>query len=559
MKIYQKEIISEEKIEEFEKKLINKEYEVLEKLIEKLNKNELEHPAIKIIYASSKSIKPNSSIKEKYIAFNLFLEVYEKNLNFKQALYNACSLCFEIGVYDEILVLLEKFVKINKYDKKIYQAISKIYLTLGKIDLAIKYLKIIINEEPENLKAYSSFLFSLLYSENYSQEDYMKYALDFSKKVKIFKEVEKKPLIIKSNKKIKLGFITPHFDGNSIDGFLLDFINNIDKNTFKLNAFNLNFSDKKSGHLKPFFNNWHHVAGLNDLELINFIREREINILIDLVGHGSNNRLVVFKNKAAPIQIAWLGYCNTTGLKEIDYIIVDKFVVKDSEKELYSENFLYAPNIWNTHKLMDEKLKISSPPFNQNKYLTFGSFNNFNKISNITAIVWSEILEKTGAKLILKSSLHSKKNVEQDIRNKFAKNIIKNDQIEILESPRDQLEHIKMYSKIDICLDTFPYNGVTTSFEAIWMGVPVLSLSGNNFVSRCGESINKNLGLDKFIAEDKNDYIKKAIYFSKEPLFLNELRKNLRQNAKNLGIFQSEDFAINIGNKLKDLWLEKIS
>ena len=116
-----------------------------------------------------------------------------------------------------------------------------------------------------------------------------------------------------------------------------------------------------------------------------------------------------------------------------------------------------------------------------------------------------------------------------------------------------------MYNKIDVCLDTFPYNGVTTSFEAIWMGVPVLTLSGNNFVSRCGESINKNLGLNEFIAVNKNDYIKKAIYFSKKPLFLNELRKNLRQKAKDSGIFQSEEFARDLGYKLKNLWLEKIN
>ena len=120
-------------------------------------------------------------------------------------------------------------------------------------------------------------------------------------------------------------------------------------------------------------------------------------------------------------------------------------------------------------------------------------------------------------------------------------------------------EHLKLYNTVDIALDTFPYNGVTTSFEAIWMGVPVLTLSGNNFVSRCGESINKNLGLNEFIAVNKNDYIKKAIYFSKKPLFLNELRKNLRQKAKDLGIFQSEEFARDLGYKLKNLWLEKIN
>ena len=557
MNIFQKEIISTEKIKELEKKLINKEYDDLEKLIETSNKNILEHPAIKIIYASSKSLKPNSTIYEKQIAYKLFLEVYEKNLHFKQALYNACTLSLQIKEYDKILILLEEFIKKNDYNTKVYEAIYKIYVTLGKIDKAIQHLEIIIKKEPTNLKAYSAYLFCLLYSEKYDQKDYIKHAFDFSKKIRIYNENEKKPLLLSHNNKIKIGFITPHFDGNSIDGFLEDFLNNIDKKIFELNAFNLNSSDEKSDHLKHLFDNWYHVKDLNDLELINFIREKEINILIDLVGHGPDNRLTIFKNRAAPIQISWLGYCNSTGLKEMDYIIVDKFIVQDREKNLFSENFLYAPEIWNTHKLMNEDLNISSPPYLKNEYFTFGSFNNFSKISDKTVMVWSEILKKTEGKLILKSSSQSKIELEKNIFDKFSNDLIKNNQIEILEGQRDKMEHMKLYNKIDLCLDTFPYNGVTTSFEAIWMGIPVLCLTGNNFVSRCGESINKNLGLSEFIAKDTNEYIEKAIYFSKKPNFLIEFRKNLRIKAKNSGIFQSKRFAEHIGNKLKEFWQKK--
>ncbi len=557
MNIFQKEIISTQKIKELEKKLVNKEYDDLEKLIETSNKNILEHPAIKIIYASSKSLKPNSNINEKQIAYKLFLEVYEKNLHFKQALYNACTLSLQIKEYDKILILLEEFIKKNDYNTKVYEAIYKIYVTLGKIDKAIQHLEVIIKKEPTNLKAYSAYLFCLLYSENYDQKDYIKHALDFSKKIKIYNENEKKPLLLRHINKIKIGFITPHFDGNSIDGFLEDFLNNIDKKIFELNAFNLNLSDEKSDHLKHLFDNWYHVKDLNDLELINFIREKEINILIDLVGHGPDNRLTIFKNRAAPIQISWLGYCNSTGLKEMDYIIVDKFIVQDREKNLFSENFLYAPEIWNTHKLMNEDLNISSPPYLKNEYFTFGSFNNFSKISDKTVMVWSEILKKTEGKLILKSSSQSKIELEKNIFDKFSNDLIKNNQIEILEGQRDKMEHMKLYNKIDLCLDTFPYNGVTTSFEAIWMGIPVLCLTGNNFVSRCGESINKNLGLSEFIAKDTNEYIEKAIYFSKKPNFLIELRKNLRIKAKNSGIFQSKRFAEHIGNKLKEFWQKK--
>ena len=153
--------------------------------------------------------------------------------------------------------------------------------------------------------------------------------------------------------------------------------------------------------------------------------------------------------------------------------------------------------------------------------------------------------------------MQSKIEIEKSIFDKFSNDLIKNNQIEILEGQRDKMEHMKLYNKIDLCLDTFPYNGVTTSFEAIWMGIPVLCLTGNNFVSRCGESINKNLGLSEFIAKDTNEYIKKAIYFSKKPNFLIELRKNLRIKAKNSGIFQSKRFAEHIGNKLKEFWQKK--
>ena len=149
-------------------------------------------------------------------------------------------LSLQIKEYDKILILLEEFIKKNDYNTKVYEAIYKIYVTLGKIDKAIQHLEIIIKKEPTNLKAYSAYLFCLLYSENYDQKDYIKHALDFSKKLKFIMKMKKTPLLRHINK-IKIGFITPHFDGNSIDGFLEDFLNNIDKRFFELNAFNLKF------------------------------------------------------------------------------------------------------------------------------------------------------------------------------------------------------------------------------------------------------------------------------------------------------------------------------
>ena len=265
-----------------------------------------------------------------------------------------------------------------------------------------------------------------------------------------------------------------------------------------------------NNNLKVLFDNWFNVVNLSDLELLNFIRNKKTNILIDLVGHGPGNRLTVFKNRAAPIQISWLGFCNTTSLKEIDYIIVDPHVVKENEQTLYSEKFLILPSIWNSHKEISDELKVNSSPFKQNKFFTFGSFNNFKKISKSVVEVWSEILNKTNAKLILKSSMNNREDVRKNILNKFPKDLVSSEKIQIYRGQKNKLDHLNMYNHIDLALDTFPYNGVTTSFEAIWMGVPVLTLKGSNFNSRCGESININLGLNSFIAEDKEDYIKKS-------------------------------------------------
>lgn len=552
------EVINLNHVKYLEKKLLNGQFEDLEKIIENLNKKNFNHPAVKLLYANSKVLKKNSKLEEKKIAFDIFLETYKSNPNFKKVLYNLCSICFQIKEYNKILILLEDFIKQNDYDDKVYGTLYKIYGILGEAEKANEFVKIIVKNEPKNLEAWSAYIFTSLYLEKFKQKDAINLFNEFTNNVPKY-EVKEKISNQTLNGKIRVGFITPYFNGNSIDGFLLGLLENMDRKKFEIIGFNLGNSNQKSDHLIRHFDDWNHVFDLKDLELINFIRKKNINILFDLVGHGPGNRLPIFKNRVASIQISWLGYTNSTWLKEIDYIISDPYLIKRNEKNLYYEKVLYLPNIWGAHKKLDEKLKIKKLPYDTNNYVTFGSFNNFLKISNNVIRVWSEILDKTNSRLILKCSMHDSLEIRERFLDKFPKNITSKNKIVLLERQKEKQKHINLYNEIDIGLDTFPYTGVTTTFEAIWMGVPVLTLKGDNFTSRCGESININLNLREFIANDTDDYIKKAINFTKKIEIIRDLRKNLRERAKNSSLYKTKDFSNHFCNELKNLWIKKIT
>jgi predicted O-linked N-acetylglucosamine transferase (SPINDLY family) len=543
-------------IKYLENKLLKNEFESIEEIIENLNKKIFNHPAIQLIYAHTKAVKKNSNLKEKKIAFNIFIETYKSNPHFKKALYNACTMCFVVKEYSKILILLEDFVSKNNYDDKIYNTLYKLYTVLGETNKANKFAEIITKKEPKNLEAWSAYIFTSLYLDKFKQKDAINLFNNFTNHVPKYDIKEKLPSQSYKSK-IRIGFITPYFDGNSIDGFLLGLLENIDRNIFEVIGFNLGVSNQKSDHLINQFDDWNHVYNLKDLDLINYIRKKNVNILIDLVGHGPKNRLTIFKNRVSPIQISWLGYTNSTWLKEIDYIIADPHLIKKSEENLYYEKILYLPNIWNAHKEFDEKLKIENIPYDKNNHVTFGCFNNFIKISDNVIKIWSEILDKTNSKLILKSSMYDDLEIRERLLNKFPNDITDKKRIVILARQKEKQDHIKLYNKMDIGLDTFPYPGVTTTFEAIWMGVPILTMKGNNFTSRCGESINNNLNLKEFIADDENDYVEKAINFTKKIKTIKNLKINLREKAKNSPLFKTKDFTNQFCNELKNLWIKK--
>ena len=277
-----------------------------------------------------------------------------------------------------------------------------------------------------------------------------------------------------------------------------------------------------------------------------------MDILIDLMGVTSEQRIELLNFRIAPIQMLWLGYCNTLGIKNMDYIIADKNLIYESEKEFYSEKILFLPEIWNAHSgLKIQRVKKIFPHIN-NSFITFGSFNNFNKVNENVVRTWSNILKKiNNSKLILKTSTRIQ--VKNRLLELFKKYGV--DKSVIFFDHKDTYkDHLELYNKIDVALDTFPYNGVTTSFEAIWMSVPVLTMRGFNFKSRCGESINKNLDLAELIAQNEEDYILKACKLAEDKVYLSEISNKIYSSCLTSPLFDTKKFSKNFFKLLKDVY-----
>ena len=322
---------------------------------------------------------------------------------------------------------------------------------------------------------------------------------------------------------------------------------------------NFKKKDSLSVELKSHFTNWCEITDQNDEKVVNQIRKDGIHILFDLSGHSAKNRLPMFINKPAPIQVSWAGYPGSTGIPEIDYLIGDSFVTPSNERNHFTEKIFLLPNIWVCFTVPDIEIKLGQLPAIKNEHITFGCFNNLSKINNEVISLWSKILKSIPkSKIFLKTMELNDTYLKKKIINNFKKNNINSDSI-ILEgfSPRNEL--FASYNRVDIALDPFPYSGGVTSFEAIWMGTPVLTKRGFNFISHTTESINHNCGMSDWIANDENKYITKAIEFSANLKKLSEIKKNLRKIALESPLFNSSLFAEQLDNALWKMWTNFIS
>ncbi|MDC0850981.1 hypothetical protein OAP66_01170 [Candidatus Pelagibacter sp.] len=459
-----------------------------------------------------------------------------------------------ISYFEKAKNLFEKCEQLVGYNERLYLSGVDLYKYILDHNKNRKLLIKLIKNKTKSKIAACAYGYMSSYTYDWGLKDYFDYSKNFTNyfpkhEVKNINEIE-----YRENKKIRIAFVSKDFKANhSITWMIKDILLYFNKDQFE--TFGISMTDDillkgSSLELKNNLDNWFDFSKLKNEEIITKLQDLKIEILIDTGGLFHADRIEIFNTRVAPIQISWVGYLNTVGYPTIDFLISDKNLIKKDEEKFYSEKIIKMSNIWNCHSGFKFKREFSELPLKRNKHITFGSFNNFLKISNEVVEVWSKILKKVNnSKLILKSSL----NVNTDfILDKFKKFGVHNS-IEFFEK-QDVENHIKSYKKIDIALDTFPYNGVITTFEALWSGVPVIGMSGFNMISRCGESILKNAKLENLISINKEDYIDKALYLSENLKALEELRLKIFKNILNTPLFESKNFSIDFQNKLLDIY-----
>jgi len=271
-------------------------------------------------------------------------------------------------------------------------------------------------------------------------------------------------------------------------------------------------------------------------------------------GHTKGNKLFLFKNRCAPVQVTWSGWLASTGINEMDYIIADPHVISQEDESKIVEKVYRLKKIWQCMSISNLNPNIFSTEIVKKDSIIFGSFNNTIKIGKNLLKIWSEILkELPNSKLFLKYGSFDMPEIKNIFLKEFLLNGVKEEQI-IIEGRSDREEYLKCYNNIDIILDSFPINGGTTNFEASYMGVPILtSFTKNNAWFKSGLSINKNLNMEDWIAENEKDYIHKAIKFSEDKKKLIELKKYLRNLSLKTSLFDSAKFADDFYEMLLDI------
>ncbi len=455
--------------------------------------------------------------------------------------------------FDEIKNFYMSSPKLFQNKRPINIAMTTIYSRLNDFKGMVYHLEKVIKSGDFISNDLCNYGFWRCYDRSWSQKDFFEYGKFVEKSLIEYPHDQIVKLSNKKSNKINLGILSADLKtGHSITFFLKTILLNYNKNEINIYL----ISNQKdlatvSAEITNLVFKTIDISQLSDLNALNKIRELNFDIIIDVMGYTSRNRIGLFKNRIAKKQVIWMGYCNTTGLKNMDYIITDPNLIYENEKDLYAEKILYLPEIWNTHCGFDFERKENPAPLIKNNYITFGSFNNPSKVNEDVISCWAKILKSIkNSKLIIKCP----SNKQQLIRiKKSLKEKHISDSVIFHTSFDNKKDHLDLYKKVDVALDTFPYNGVTTSFEAIWMGVPVLTMSGYNFNSRCGESINKNLNMKELIAKNDEEYISKAVDLSnnKEKYF--NLRKSIFENAIKSPLFNGKKFAENFFSSLIEI------
>jgi predicted O-linked N-acetylglucosamine transferase (SPINDLY family) len=537
-----------------------------------------------------------TQVGKKEDAINAYKQAISLNPSYVIAMNNLGALYKEAMQFDLAAEYYSKALKVEPTYPPANNNIAVIYSLQGRIGLAVACLNIAIKTDPKYSSAYN-IMGSVMRDQGMSRQalGYFRdaYKLDptsvasMDNMLLVMNDVVDmdndtiyqahadwgkeysnkfpklpKPTNLKmdTNKVLKVGYVSSDFNTHSVSYFASVLLTHADPSqTLVYIYYNNSNIDQTTLRLKSFLKTgfvWRQIEMMGSEEAAKLIRNDGVDILVDLAGHTGGSRLDIFARKPAPIQVTWIGYPNTTGLPEIDYRITDEHADPVELNQKFTEKLVRLPGCFLCYTpAPTHPTSTAVTPFLTNGYITFGSFNNFAKINSEVIKLWSQVVVAVpNSKLLLKCKPFACETVLSRVYKEFENQGVLKERLIFMGHLQGVKDHLTLYEKLDIALDTFPYAGTTTTVESLFMGVPVITLKGRNHAHNVGVSLLQSVPtVSHLIAENPDQFVEIAVKLSNDIEELANLRDNLRDNFLTSRLCNKEEYMSGVHSAFRSM------
>jgi len=429
---------------------------------------------------------------------------------------------------------------------------GNLYKDLGEIDAALASYRRAVELRPDLSALHSNLLLPLHYHPDYSAADLEREHRAWAERHVAPRAVVRRPHenSREPDRRLRIGYVSPDFREHPVARFVLPLFREHDRGQVEVFTYSdLTRQDPVTRMLRDHVDQWRDVTTLRDEQLTDLVRADEIDILVDLAAHSGHNRLLAFARKPAPVQVTYLAYCSTTGVDAIDYRVTDRFLDPPGEPSHYTEASIYLPRCYWCYSApplggRPATERRSGPP-------TFGCLNNFAKVSDLTLDLWMRLLRRVPEARLL---LYARTEAHRDRVRRVMREAGVDEARATFVGRQSLASYLETYRDIDVALDPHPYGGGTTTCDALWMGVPVVSLAGGTAVSRAGATLLSNVGLEHLVARSEAQYVELAAGLIGDAGGLAELRRGLRSRLEASPVMDARQFARDFEAALRTVW-----
>jgi predicted O-linked N-acetylglucosamine transferase (SPINDLY family) len=447
-------------------------------------------------------------------------------------------------------------LEIDPHDPRVLAGIAGALWPQGRTQECIDHYRRAVQLDPTQASVHSSLLFYLNYSPEISPQEIFEEHLRWGARHADPLTAGARPHsnIPDPDRRLRVGYVSADFLRHVVNGYFTPVLAAHTRQQVEVFCYaNVEQRDATTLRTKNRADAWRDVWGMDDDKLADLIREDRIDILVDLNGHTSSHRLLAFARKPAPVQVSWIGYVNTTGMRAMDYRIVDPLSSPPGDADRLSTEELVRPPVGTPYFPPDYCPAVGPLPATRNGYVTFGSSNNPGKLSDPAVETWAKVLAgMTGARLQLNYPSYFHASTREQTATRFARHGIAPERIDLLHTSHEG--NLASYNNVDISLDTFPFNGSTTSLESLWMGVPVVTLAGQTVVSRIGVAVLAPIGLSDLVARSTDEYVETAVALANDRQRLERLRGELRNRMVNSPLTDVGGFTAALEAAYRRMW-----